>query len=97
MKRCAFSTSAFWVEPGLYSLRQHEREGVEPGLYSLCQHEREGVEPGLYSPRQHERFVGRPWFILAASRAQRCMQQTERNGGFGFQTKMKDRFLNQRS
>ncbi len=25
-----------------------------------------------------------------------CAQRTERNGGFGFQTKVKDRFLNQR-
>ncbi len=41
---------------------------------------------------QCERF-SRAWFILAASaRAQR----TERNGGFGFQIKMKDCFLNQR-
>ncbi len=46
---------------------------------------------------QCERFVGRAWFILAASaRAWRCAPQTESNGGFGFQTKMKDRFLNQR-
>ncbi len=46
---------------------------------------------------QHERFRCRAWFILAASaRARRCTPQTEHNGGFGFQTKMKDRFLNQR-
>ncbi len=46
---------------------------------------------------QHERFVGRAWFILAAStRARKCASRTEHNGGFGFQTKMKDRFLNQR-
>ncbi len=45
---------------------------------------------------QHERF-SRAWFILGASaRARRCAQRTERNRGFGFQTKMKDRFLNQR-
>ncbi len=45
---------------------------------------------------QHERF-SRAWFILAASaRARMCAPRTERNGGFGFQTKMKDRFLNQR-
>ncbi len=31
------------IEPGLYSPRQHEREGVEPGLYSPRQHEREGA------------------------------------------------------
>ncbi len=48
------------------------------------------VEPALY-------FVCRAWFILAASaRAWRCAQRTERNGVFGFQTKKKDRFLNQR-
>ncbi len=42
-------------------------------------------------------FVGRAWFILAASaRARRCAQRTERNGGFGFQTKVKDCSLNQR-
>ncbi len=42
-------------------------------------------------------FVGRAWFILAASApARRCEQRTERNGGFGFQTKVKDRSLNQR-
>ncbi len=46
---------------------------------------------------QHERFRCRAWFILGASaRARRCAQRTERNGGFGFQTKVKDRFLNQR-
>ncbi len=46
---------------------------------------------------QRERFVGRAWFILAASaRAWRCEPWTELNGGFGFQTKVKDRFLNQR-
>ncbi len=45
---------------------------------------------------QREHF-SRAWFILAASaRARRCTPQTERNGGFGFQTKVKDRFLNQR-
>ncbi len=32
----------------------------------------------------------------ASSGARRCAQQTERNGGFGFQTKVKDLFLNQR-
>ncbi len=31
-----------------------------------------------------------------SARARRCAQQTEHNGGFGFQTKVKDRFLNQR-
>ncbi len=36
--------------------------------------------------------MGRAWFILAAS-ARRCAQRMECNGGFGFQTKMKDRFL----
>ncbi len=42
-------------------------------------------------------FVGRAWFILAASaRAWRCAKRTESNGGFGFQTKVKDHFLNQR-
>ncbi len=46
---------------------------------------------------QRERFVGRAWFILAASaRARKCAPRTKRNGGFGFQTKMKDCFLNQR-
>ncbi len=45
---------------------------------------------------QRERF-SRAWFILAASaRAWRCAQRTKRNRGFGFQTKVKDRFLNQR-
>ncbi len=45
---------------------------------------------------QCKRF-SRAWFILAASaRAQRCALRTERNGGFGFQAKVKDRFLNQR-
>ncbi len=41
--------------------------------------------------------VGRAWFILAASaRARRCAQRTEHDGVFGFQTKVKDRSLNQR-
>ncbi len=36
--------------------------------------------------------MGRAWFILATSaRARRCAPRTERNGGFGFQTKVKDR------
>ncbi len=43
---------------------------------------------------QRERFVSRAWFTLAASA---WAQRTERNGGFGFQTHVKDRFLNQRS
>ncbi len=46
---------------------------------------------------QRERFVGRAWFILAASaRTWRCVQRTEHNKGFGIQTKVKDRFLNQK-
>ncbi len=46
---------------------------------------------------KRERFVGRACFILAASaRARRWAQRTEPNGGFGFQTKVKDHFLNQR-
>ncbi len=52
---------------------------------------------------QRERF-SRAWFTPVShrtrkqsrGRAGRCAQQTERNGGFGFQTKVKDRFLNQR-
>ncbi len=34
--------------------------------------------------------------LAASARARRCVQRTERNGGFGFQTKMNDRCLNQR-
>ncbi len=34
--------------------------------------------------------------LAASARARRCAQRTERNEGFGFQTKVKDRFLNQR-
>ncbi len=34
--------------------------------------------------------------LSASAQAWRCVQPTERNGGFGFQTKVKDRFLNQR-
>ncbi len=41
---------------------------------------------------QCERFRCR----AASAREWRCAPRTERNGGFGFQTKMKDRFLNQR-
>ncbi len=33
--------------------------------------------------------------LAASAGARRCAQRTECNGGFGFQTKMKDRFLNQ--
>ncbi len=45
---------------------------------------------------QRERF-STAWFILAESaRARRCMQWTECNRGFGFQTKVKDHFLKQR-
>ncbi len=47
-----------------------------------------------------ERFL---WSRASASvepgftaRARRCTQRTERNGGFGFQTKVKGRFLKQR-
>ncbi len=32
--------------------------------------------------------------LAASARVQRYAQQTERNGGFGFQTKVKDRFIN---
>ncbi len=42
-------------------------------------------------------FMGRAWFILGVSaRARRFAQRTVCNGGFGFQTKVKDRSLNQR-
>ncbi len=34
--------------------------------------------------------------MSASARARRCAQRTERNGGFGFQTKVKDCFLKQR-
>ncbi len=34
--------------------------------------------------------------LAASARARRCAQRTERNGRFGFQTKVKDHFLNQR-
>ncbi len=34
--------------------------------------------------------------LAASAGSRRCAQRTERNGGFGFQTKVKDRFLNQR-
>ncbi len=54
---------------------------------------------------QREHF-SRPWFyarftpivlsLAASAWAWRCAQRTERNEGFGFQTKVKDRFLNQR-
>ncbi len=37
-----------------------------------------------------------PGLLAASARVRRCAQRTERNGGFGFQTKVKDRFLNQR-
>ncbi len=40
--------------------------------------------------RAHCAFTG------ASARARRCAQRTEHNGGFGFQTKVKDRLLNQR-
>ncbi len=43
---------------------------------------------------QRERFVGRAT-LTASARARRCTR-TERNGGFGFQTKIKDCLLNQR-
>ncbi len=37
------------------------------------------------------------WFILAVSaRARRCTPRMKHNRGFGFQSKVKDRFLNQR-
>ncbi len=63
------------------------------------------IVAGVRSHRSREerrfyrkRFVGRAWFLLAASaRARRCVQRTERNRGLDFQTKVKDRFLNQRS
>ncbi len=33
--------------------------------------------------------------LAASARVRRCAQRTVRNGGFGFQTKVKDHFLNQ--
>ncbi len=42
-----------------------------------------------------KRFVGRVWFILTVS-VWRCAPRTESNRGFGFQTKVKDPFLNQK-
>ncbi len=45
---------------------------------------------------QHERFSRARFILAVTAQAWRCMQRTEHSGGFGFQTKVKDRFLNQR-
>ncbi len=45
---------------------------------------------------EHKRF-STAWFILAVSaQARRCAPRMKHNRGFGFQSKVKDRFLNQR-
>ncbi len=77
---------------------QHERfSSVEPGLRPfhtarVCRAEavqkRRVCRAGAACA--HCAFTG------VSARARRCTQRTERNGGFGFQTKVKDRFLNQR-
>ncbi len=49
---------------------------------------------GVYAEREQRAPI--VLSLTASARAWRCAQQTEHNGGFGFQTKVKDRFLNQR-
>ncbi len=49
---------------------------------------------GAYAEREQRALI--VLSLAASARARRCAQRTERNGGFGFQTKVKDRFLNQR-
>ncbi len=49
---------------------------------------------GAYAER--EQRVPIVLSLGASARARRCTQRTERNGRFGFQTKVKDRFLKQR-
>ncbi len=45
---------------------------------------------------QREHFLGKSLVYLRQHEREGCAPWTEHNGGFGFQTKMKDRFLNQR-
>ncbi len=70
------------------------------GAFSTCA----SVEPGLRpfhtarvsraeAVRMQSGSSARP---LCFHSTRRCAQRTEHNGGFGFQTKVKDRFLNQR-
>ncbi len=83
VKRGAFSASAS-VEPGLRPFHTARVSRAE-------QRQRRS---GAYAER--EQRVPIVLSLAASARARRCVQRTERNGGFGFQTKMKDRFLNQR-
>ncbi len=67
-------------------------------LHTASAAEPQHIVAGVRFPwSREERRFSRAWFILATSaRAWRCTPRTEHNGGFGFQTKVKDRFLNQR-
>ncbi len=63
---------------------------VEPGFTSHA--EQRQRKSGAYAEREQRAPI--VLSLGASARVRRCAQRTERNGGFGFQTKVKDRFLN---
>ncbi len=73
-------------------------------IYSLdCDHFFESVRVKIWSgrtlchtPQAWAEQKQRLCRMGASARARRCAQRTEHNGGFGFQTKVKDCFLTQR-
>ncbi len=73
--------SGFWCSQGS-RLRLGLRWSKPSASYSTCSRAARGTL------KQESDFTDQVRFT-------RCVQRTERNGGFGFQTNVKDRFLNQ--
>ncbi len=67
---------------------------VEPGLHLFPHRTRKQSRSGAYAEREQRAPI--VLSLAASAQARRCAQRTEHNGGFGFQTKVKDHFLNQR-
>ncbi len=77
--------------------RRFQRERFSRAWFKPVSHrtrEQRQRRSGAYAEREQRAPI--VLSIAASARARRCTQRTERNGGFGFQTKVKDRFLNQR-
>ncbi len=75
------------------SARAFNRAWFTPVSHRTCKQSRGSAEAARMQSGSSAPIV---LSLAASARVRRCAQRTERSGGFGFQTKVKDRFLNQR-
>ncbi len=73
-----------------FQRERFSRAWFTPVSYRTCKQSRSGA----YAEREQRAPI--VLSLAASAQARRCAQRMEHNGGFGFQTKVKDHFLNQR-